>query len=74
MKKIKNLTVQVTYRVSLHGLSVSDQIYNQLNKIVENGGETSVYDYKNGHAVDWLSDTIKERDCIDHSFEIEELS
>lgn len=74
MKTIDKLTVQVTYRVSLYGLKVSDEIYNQLNNIVDNGGETNGDDYKNGHAVDWLADVIKERDCIDHFIEIEELS
>jgi hypothetical protein len=74
MKTIKELTVQVTYRVKIGGLSVSDKIYKQLNEIVDNGGETDGDDYKHGEAVEWLNSNIKERDCFDHRSEIEEMS
>ena len=39
MKTIKDLDVKVTYRVGLGDVEASDEVFEQLNKIAENGGE-----------------------------------
>lgn len=37
MKKINDLTVTVTYTVSLHGVEVSEKVYDALNALADKG-------------------------------------
>lgn len=74
MKKIENLTVQVTYRVGLGSLEVPEIVYKQLNEIADNGREVDGSDMKYTEALEWMNENIKERDCMDWSCEIEDLN
>lgn len=74
MKTIKDLSVKVTYRVGLGNLKVPKKVYDQLNEIVDEGGEvdgTGMEEYP--EATEWLTNNIRERDCMDIEYEIEEL-
>lgn len=80
MKKIKNLTVEVTYRVGLGSLGVGlgslevpEVVHKQLTEIADNGREVDGSDMKYTEALEWMNENIKERDCMDWSCEIEEL-
>ena len=37
MKKINDLTVTVTYTVGLHGVEVSEKVYDALNDLADQG-------------------------------------
>lgn len=74
MKTIKNLDVKVTYRVGLGDIEVSDEVFEQLNEIIENGTEIDGMGMEYSEASEWLRNNIKERDCCDLEYEITELS
>lgn len=42
MKKIKDLTVTVTYTVGLHDVEVSKKVYDDLNALADKGRETVI--------------------------------
>lgn len=72
MKIIKNLYVKVTYTVGLEDVEVSDEVFEQLDKMADYGFtvedcESSKYP----EAFDWLSDNIRERDAMDWGYEVE---
>jgi hypothetical protein len=73
MKTIEDLTVKVTYKVGLGGLNVSEKIHKQLNEIAENSIELDGMGMDYPEASDWLKDNIRERDCCNLEYEIEEL-
>lgn len=73
MKKIKNISVTVTYKVGLGGLNVPEDVFKQLNEIHDKGIEVDGSDMKYTEALEWINKNIKERDCMDWSCEIEEL-
>lgn len=74
MKKVNDLTVQVTYRVGLGDVEMPENVYQQIEEAYENGDEidSSCMEYQD--AADWLINNIREKDCMDWSAEIEELS
>lgn len=75
MKKVKNLSVQVTYRVGLGEVNMPQKVYAQLIEAFESGAEIDPCDNrKYADAADWLSNNIKEGDCTDWSAEIEEIN
>jgi hypothetical protein len=74
MKTIKDLSVNVTYRVGLGDLEVSEKVFEQLNEIADNGVSIDGTGMDYPEANEWLKDNIKERDCCDLEYEIEELS
>lgn len=74
MKTIKDLSVKVTYKVGLGGLEVSDKVFEQLNEIADNSGEVDGTGFEYPDAIEWLQNNIKEGDCCDLEYEIEELS
>lgn len=39
MKNIKDLTIKVTYRVGLSNIYVPDEVYNELAKAYDEGGD-----------------------------------
>lgn len=71
MKKVKQLTVKVTYTVGLGDFDMPEDIYNKLVEASEN------FKTIDGESIDdvseWLGDNIKERDAMEWSFEIEEI-
>ena len=72
MKTIKNLYVKVTYTVGLEDVEVSDEVFEQLDKMAEYG--FSVEDCESSkypEAFDWLSYNIRERDAMDWVYEVE---
>jgi len=72
MKTIKNLYVKVTYTVGLGDVEVSDEVFEQLDKMADYG--FTVEDYESSkypEAFDWLSDNIRERDAMDWAYEVE---
>jgi len=75
MRTVKDLTVEVKYRVGLGDVEMPQKVYDQLIEATENG---DVIDpsgmLKYPEASEWLSDNIRERDCMDWECEIEEIS
>lgn len=72
MRTIKNLYVKVTYTVGLEDVEVSDEVFEQLDKMADYG--FSVEDCESSkypEAFDWLSDNIRERDAMDWAYEVE---
>ncbi|MDR1716524.1 MAG: hypothetical protein LBS20_11840 [Prevotella sp.] len=79
MKAIKDLTVQVTYRVGLGNLKVSDDIYNGLIKIADkisiSDNEANMTKDKDMQAAfEWLTDNIKENDAMSWEYQVEDLT
>lgn len=73
---VKDLTVKVTYRVGLGDVEMPKKVHEQLIKASEKGDEIEmggiISKYPDAYA--WLSDNIRERDCMEWSAEIEDVS
>ena len=76
MKKIKDLTVTVTYTVGLCDVEVSEKVFNALNALADRGcvhcnlvGQDEQVDT----AFEWLGDNINEGDACNWEYEIEEM-
>ena len=72
MKVIKDLNVTVTYTVGFGGVEVSDEVFEQLDKMAKYGitiglGNTDEYE----EAFGWLIDNIREDDAMDWEYEVE---
>lgn len=75
MIKVEDLTVKVTYKVGLGDLEIPKNVYEQLQSAFNEGKELDPSDTRfYPEAALWLSDNIKERDCMEWSAEVEELS
>ena len=75
MVTIKDLTVKVTYRVGLGEVEMPKKVHQQLLEASDNGDEIEMGNIsKYPDAYDWLSDNIRECDCMDWEAEIEEVS
>lgn len=74
MKKVKELTVKVTYRVGLGDVEMPKKVYKQLAEAYDNGDEIDSSGMEYAEAAEWLSNNIKEADCMDWEAELEELS
>lgn len=75
MVTIKDLTVKVTYRVGLGEVEMPEKVHQQLLEASEKGDEIEMGGIsKYPDAYEWLSDNIRERDCMDWSVEIEDVS
>lgn len=70
MKKIKDLTIKVTYRVGLGNVEVPDEVYNELAKAYDEGGDVPEWDDELENANEWLLDNIRQNDAMDWEFEI----
>lgn len=75
MKTIKDLTVEVKYRAGLGDVEVPQNVYDQLMEASDNGDviDPSYYS-KYSEAAEWLTDNIRERNCMDWECEIEDIS
>lgn len=72
--EIKDIKVKVTYEVGLGGLDATEQEFNQLKELFEDGKELDGMGHdKFNEAREWLNAKIQERDCCDISYEIEDL-
>ncbi|VEI52646.1 hypothetical protein [Capnocytophaga sputigena] len=72
MRTIKNLYVKVTYTVGLEDVEVSNEVFEQLDKMSDYG--FSVEDCessKHPEAFDWLAYNIREDDAMDWAYEVE---
>lgn len=74
MAKIEDLSVKVTYKVGLGNLTVPKKVLKQLNAIYDTGSEIDGTGMDYPEAVEWLRDNIREADCHDLEYEIEELN
>ena len=75
MKTVKDLTISVKYRVGLGDVDMPQNVYDQLVEASENGDEIDPCDNrKYSDAAEWLSDNIKERDCMEWSAEVDDIS
>lgn len=73
MKTIDKIRVTVTYQVGIGGVSVPEKVLNQLKEAYDNGEEIDGTSTDFGEASEWLADNIKEKDCFEISYEIDEL-
>ncbi len=76
MKIIKNLTVNVTYRVELDNVEVPDDVYDSLANCYDWGGvvpNPSESDEDSAKASEWLSDNIREAYAMDWEYDIEDF-
>ena len=74
MKKIKDLTVTVTYTVGLHDVEVSEKVYDDLNALADKGRvncDLMNLDEQVCTGFEWLSDHIHESDACDWNYEID---
>ncbi len=74
MKKVKDLTVSVTYRVQLGNVEMPKKTYNQIFEAAKNGDEIEPNLPHYSDAAEWLSCNIREKDCMDWCVEIEDIS
>lgn len=72
MKTINNLWVEVTYKVGLRDIQVSDEVYDALvsSEAVILEDDNPYLSEKENTALDWLIDNIKEDDGCEFNFEI----
>ena len=70
MKKIKDLTIKVTYRVGLSDVEVPDKVYDELAKAYDEGGYVPEGDDELENANEWLLDNIRQEDAMDGSLRL----
>ena len=73
MMKIKDLTIKVTYIVGLGNIEVPDEVYNELAKAYDEGGDVPGWDDELENANEWLLDNIRQNDAMEWEFEIEDF-
>lgn len=74
MKKIKDLTVTVTYTVDLYDVEVSEKVYDDLNALADKGRvncDLMNLDEQVRTGFEWLSDHIHESDACDWNSEVD---
>jgi len=74
MATVKDLTVRISYRVTLCDVEMPNDVYDQIHEANENGNDIhlgGVSEYP--EALQWLMDNIREGDCIDWEAEIEDF-
>lgn len=76
MKKLRNINITVTYSVELSDIELSDSVYDDLVALYDSG----VYEIANNgknemecNVYGWIWDNIKEKDCYQVSYEIDDL-
>lgn len=72
MKTINNLWVEVTYKVGLGDVQVSDELYDALvsSEAIALEDDNPYLSKEENVALEWLSDNIKEDDSCEFNFEI----
>lgn len=75
MKKIKDLTIKVTYIVELDNVEVSDKVYDALAQCYYNGGNVSPDGMTNEESIaaGWLNDNIRESDAMEWEYDINDF-
>ena len=76
MKRIKDLTVTVTYTVGLSDVEVNEKVFDALNALADRGSVHCNFvdrDEQVGTAFEWLGDNINEVDACNWEYEIEEI-
>ena len=78
MKTIKEINVETRFQVGLGDVEVSDQVFEGLCLIYDNGRiqdseGTSSSDEKISAAFEWLTVYIKEADAFEWSYEINDM-
>lgn len=73
MKKIKDLTIKVIYKVGLSNVEVPDEVYNELAKAYDEGGDVPEWDDELENANEWLLDNIRQNDAMEWEFEIDDF-
>ena len=72
MRTIKDLTVKVTYSVSLSDVEVSEKVAKQLEQMADYGFSISdSEENKFPEAFEWCCDNISEDDALYWEFEVE---
>lgn len=74
MITVKDLTVKVTYRVGLGDVEMPEKVFEQIMEAAENCDEIDPSGMQYADAGEWLSNNIREGDCMDWSAEIEEIT
>ena len=69
MKKIKTLSVQVTYQVQFGGVEMPEEVFEQLNKYSEINSD----DIECSEALEWLSNNIEEKHAYEWSYDISDI-
>lgn len=72
MKTINNLWVEVTYKVGLGDVQVSDEVYDALvnSEAITLEDDNPYLSKEENVALDWLVNNIKEDDCCEIKFEV----
>lgn len=71
--KVEDLTIKVTYKVGLGDVEMPKEVYEQLVLASEKGDGIEMQSGKYPDAEIWISDNIKERDCMEWKAEIIDL-
>lgn len=75
--EITDLWVKVTYEVRLGDLEMPKEVFDEINEAIDRGRDIDTMsgnqddDYIN--ASEWLTDNIKEKDCMEWKVEIIEI-
>jgi hypothetical protein len=74
--EITDLWVKVTYEVRLGDLEMPQEVFDEINEAIDKGRDIDTMlgidnDYQN--ASEWLTDNIKEKDCMEWKVEIIEI-
>jgi hypothetical protein len=71
--KVDSVTIKVSYYKTLEDIDIPEETVKELEKMEENLNVTDLEFYKYPKAVDFINDSIKERDAIDIEYEVEEV-
>ena len=76
MITVEDLTIKVTYRVGLGKVQMPEKVYQQLLAAEEVWKDIDPAAYGSGYeeAAEWLTENIKEGDCMEWSATVEEIS
>lgn len=74
---MKTITLQVTYKYDVEiTREVSDEVYEQLCDIYDNGGTISSGEIRDdkAKAMDWLADNVNESNALNWEYEIYDIN
>lgn len=70
MEELRTIDVVVRYSVGLGGVEIPKDVLKELDIATDKCHEVSLNDSRYPKLGDWLAETIRERDCMDWSFEV----
>ncbi|MDM1551535.1 hypothetical protein [Empedobacter falsenii] len=75
MKILNEITVKVTYEVTLGGLEVPSDIFEKLEEIYDRGGDVNMskLERNSPEVLEFLNENFKEDDACDWSYTIDEI-